>query len=67
MRENFDKELQRIKKISAYDIDRACRMLDDMGTAYISASEYGHLDTALTAVKVAKKSNARARINTRSH
>jgi hypothetical protein len=55
MREKFDSELQRIKKISAYDTERACRMLDDMATAYISASEYGHLDTALTAVKVAKK------------
>jgi hypothetical protein len=55
MREKFDSELQRIKKISAYDTERACRMLDDMATAYISVSEYGHLDTALTAVKVAKK------------
>jgi hypothetical protein len=55
MREKFDSELKRIKKISVYDTDRACRMLDDMATAYISVSEYGHLDTALTAVKVAKK------------
>ena len=31
-------------------------MLDDMGTAFISATEFNHLDKALIAVRTAKKS-----------
>jgi len=55
MRENFDSELNRIKDISTRDQVRASKMLDDMGTAFISVEAYGHLDTSLTSVRVAKK------------
>jgi hypothetical protein len=55
MREKFNSELNRIEKISVYDKERASRMLDDLGTAFISAPEYGHLDASLVSIKVAKK------------
>ena len=54
-RENFDSELNRIKDISTRDQVRASKMLDDMGTAFISVEAYGHLDASLTSVRVAKK------------
>ena len=55
MREQFDSELKRIEKISTYNKDRAVSMLDDMATAFISANEYGHLDTSLVVVRATKK------------
>lgn len=56
MREEFDKTLKEIEEIKKYNQYRASAMLDDMGTAFISVSEYGHLDDALKAVRMAKKS-----------
>lgn len=51
----FDAELNRIKEIQSYNVERASTMLDDMATAYISASDHGGLDKALAAVRTFKK------------
>jgi len=55
MREQFNSELERIEKISKYATGRASGMLDDLATAYISASEFGHLDKSLISIRTAKK------------
>jgi len=56
MRENFDSELEKIETISKYSKTRACKMLDDMGTAYLSSySSQEHLDTSLIHIRTAKK------------
>lgn len=52
---NFNSELDRIKEIQSYNVERASKMLDDLSTAYISASEHGGLDKSLIAVRTFKK------------
>jgi len=51
----FDDELNRIKDIQAYNTERASGMLDDLASAYISASEFNGLDNSLIAIRTGKK------------
>lgn len=50
----FNKEIEKAKKLSGYNKQRASRLLDDMATAYLS-TEFDGLDKSLIAVKTAKK------------
>jgi len=53
MRENFDKELNKIKTINK---SKSYRLLDDLATSYISAyADNKHLDESLLYVKLTRK------------
>ena len=54
MGERFNQELEKAEKLSKYNLHKASKLLDDMGTAYIS-TEFNGLDKSLIAVKTAKK------------
>ena len=54
MGEKFNEELKKAEKLSKYNAHKASKLLDDMGTAYIS-TEFEGLDKSLIAVKTAKK------------
>jgi hypothetical protein len=54
MGEIFNKEIEKVEKLTKYNQIKASRLLDDMGTAYLS-TEFNGLDKSLIAVKTAKK------------
>ena len=54
MGEKFDTEIKKAEKLSKYNMYKASKLLDDLGTAYIS-TEFNCLDNSLIAVKTAKK------------
>lgn len=54
MGEKFDTEIKKAEKLSKYNSYKASKLLDDLGTAYIS-TEFNGLDKSLIAVKTAKK------------